>query len=778
MAKKLKLLNIEDSEFDAELLLRHLNAENYDVDFTRVDSFEVLKNALQNEKWDIVICDYSIPGLSVDEALELVKTNDPNVPFLVISGTILEEKAVELMRAGAGDYLMKDNLKRLGPAIERELQEAENRLRKMESDASLAESEKRLKLALRAAEMGVWEWNLKTDNVSGSTEFYSIWEVDESVSKFQQFTERCHPDDIDATLRRLQKSIDEREVYSGDFRIQGASGTKYVTVTALAEYDNSGNPQRVIGSIRDITDKKTTEKESREIEQRFHALASSADLVWVADGDGNISKPEISRGSFHERSLDLDDKNWWASIIHPDEQTQAIENWERSVKSRSVFEMECRIQYSDDGYRHYFIRAVPVFNDDGQIREWVGMNLDISGRKAAEEALRSSEEKLAQAQKLESVGRLAGGIAHDFNNMLTAINGYSDLALRKLERDNPLRPYLEEIRKSGERSAALTQQLLAFSRKQVLNPAVIDINQIVRETGSMLRRLINANIHFETDLANDLGAVKVDPGQLSQVLMNLIVNASDAMPAGGELRIETCNLELDERLVSFHEDATTGKYVLLQVSDTGIGIDEKIKSNIFEPFFSTKAAKGTGLGLSTVYGIVNQSGGFITVDSEPGKGATFKIFFPQVLDSRKSSKIEEGSPASSAGSERILLVEDEEMVRNLCRQVLESCGYSVVEAKDGVEALDIFETRNLNFDLLISDIVMPKMGGKELAEKINSIDPDLPVLFMSGYPDNDFVKRGVIEANVNFLQKPFTVETLTSKIRGVLDKRKMPNSLP
>lgn len=250
------------------------------------------------------------------------------------------------------------------------------------------------------------------------------------------------------------------------------------------------------------------------------------------------------------------------------------------------------------------------------------------------------------------------------------------------------------------------------------------------------------------------------------------------MPAGGELKIETCNLELDERLVSFHEDATTGKYVLLQVSDTGIGIDQKIKTNIFEPFFSTKAAKGTGLGLSTVYGIVNQSGGFITVDSEPGNGATFKIFFPQVLESRKSVKIEEDTPSSKSGSENILLVEDEEMVRNLCRQVLESRGYRVVEAKDGIEALELFETRSEKFDLLISDIVMPKMGGKELAEKIKMIDPDLPVLFMSGYPDNAFVKRGVIEAGVNFLQKPFTVETLTAKIRGVLDKRKMPNILP
>ncbi len=770
MKEKLKLLNIEDSELDTELLILHLKKEGYELDYKRVDNLHQLEEALTNEEWDIIISDYSMPGFGVDEALSFVKQTELDVPFIVISGTIGEEKAVKVMRAGASDYLMKDNLKRLAPAIERELHEAENRRRKRESEKSLIESEKRLKLALSAAKMGVWEWDIITEEVVGSSEFYSIWGIEKSVLEKKDFENAIHPEDLSYILQKIGDSIEKHELYEAEYRFIRNGEIRYVSNLGVTEYDEQGNPLKMYGTIQDITDRKKSEKELLESEQRFRALASSAHRVWGSDPDGFIQKPDSSLDRAAISKLSESEYYWWLDLIHPDERESTLEKWKESVKTREIYEIENRIVDEDKGYRYYYVRAVPVFNEDGSVREWVGMNLDITERKLAEESLHKSEAKLIQAQKLESVGRLAGGIAHDFNNMLTAINGYSDLALRKLSANDPLRHYIEEIKKSGERSASLTQQLLAFSRKQVLKPRIIDINNIIHETHSMLSRLIGEDIQFESNLAPDIKLIKVDVGQLSQVIMNLIVNARDAMPDGGKLTIETANVVFDEQFSEFYFEAKPGRYVMLTVSDTGIGMDKEVQKNIFEPFYTTKEiSKGTGLGLSTVYGIVKQSGGYIWVYSEPDKGAIFKIYFPQVEDEIKPVIEREPSPSFHSGSETVLLAEDEDMVRNLCRQVLESCGYQVIEAKNGIEALELFKENSAKVDLLMTDIVMPKMGGKELAENLRKLSPGLPILFMSGYPDDAVVRHGIIDAEMNYLQKPFTFNTLTQKVRELLD---------
>ena len=386
---------------------------------------------------------------------------------------------------------------------------------------------------------------------------------------------------------------------------------------------------------------------------------------------------------------------------------------------------------------------------------------------------REREEQFRQSQKLESVGRLAGGIAHDFNNMLTAINGYSSLTLRRLSADDPLRHNIEEIKKAGERSASLTNQLLAFSRQQVLKPRILDVNQTVNDVSFMLKRLIGEDVFLISTLDPDLGQVQVDPGQLSQVIMNLAVNARDAMPTGGTLTIETRNVHLDEEYAARHVPTEAGNYVMMSVSDTGTGIDPETRKHIFEPFFTTKEiGKGTGLGLATVYGIVKQSGGYIWVRSEPERGTTFEIYLPRI-DAPAAPAPEPAAPEElPAGSETILLVEDEPMVRNLTVEVLKDCGYNILEAENGVEALEICERGDCRIDLLMTDVVMPRMGGRELAEKIIAACPETRVLFTSGYTDDAVVRHGVIEIGTNFIQKPFSPTALASKVRSVLDSEK------
>ncbi len=383
---------------------------------------------------------------------------------------------------------------------------------------------------------------------------------------------------------------------------------------------------------------------------------------------------------------------------------------------------------------------------------------------------KNQSEQLRQAQKLESVGRLAGGIAHDFNNMLTAINGYSGLILRQLNADDSIRPKIEEIKKAGDRSAALTNQLLAFSRQQILKPKVLDINEVIIDTSKMLQRLIGEDVHFSFSPGHKIDRIEVDPGQLTQVIMNLTVNARDAMPEGGSLIIETTNVYLDENYAASHVPTKPGAYVMMAVSDTGSGMNKETLKHIFEPFYTTKeVGKGTGLGLATVYGIVKQSGALIWVYSEVGQGTTFKIYFPRVIEEGKADETVGKAENMPVGTETILLVEDEETVRSLGREVLESCGYRVIEAQNGVEALEICRNSELKIDLLLTDVVMPKMGGRELGEKLIEIYPGIRRLYMSGYTDDAVIRRGMIAEDMNFIQKPFTLELLAQKVRKVLD---------
>ena len=408
--------------------------------------------------------------------------------------------------------------------------------------------------------------------------------------------------------------------------------------------------------------------------------------------------------------------------------------------------------------------AIPVSDPEtGQMTGALVTFLDITERKHLEEQLR-------QCQKMEAVGRLAGGIAHDFNNLLTAIIGYSQLLLGRLEVGNPMQEELEEIRKAGERAASLTRQLLAFSRKELLQPQVLDLNALVANLDKMLRRLIGEDIELVTIFGPRLGRVEADPAQLEQVVLNLVVNARDAMPQGGKIVIETKNLELDEAYAHQHVGVSPGRYVMLAVSDQGCGMDAETLKHIFEPFYTTKHhAEGTGLGLSTVYGVVKQSGGNIWAYSEVGRGTTFKIYLPQVNEVVDARKTEAVSTAVAGGTETVLLAEDEKLVRKFVRSILEKSGYTVLEAHHGSEALRVALQHPGPIHLLLTDMVMPLMDGKLLAQRMVVLRPGIRVLYMSGYSENAVVHHGVLESGTAFIEKPFTVETLARKVREALD---------
>ena len=380
------------------------------------------------------------------------------------------------------------------------------------------------------------------------------------------------------------------------------------------------------------------------------------------------------------------------------------------------------------------------------------------------------EERLRQSQKMEAVGRLAGGIAHDFNNLLTVILGYTQILADGIARDSRLAESTGQIKSAADRAAGITRQLLAFSRKQVLSPRVINLNDVVLNLDSLLRRLIGEDIEVLTVPAKDLGSVKADPGQIEQVIMNLALNSRDAMLTGGKLTLETSNAILDETYARQHQPVEPGRYVMLAVSDTGIGMSAETLTRIFEPFYTTKeVGKGTGLGLSMVYGIVKQSGGYVWVYSEPNQGTTFKIYLPRVDQPVEGTSAEKTPPSVMRGTETILLVEDDPQLRQLSSSVLAHCGYNVLTASTPEEGLAVCEANRSNIRLLVTDVVMPRMNGRQLAERITKICPKVRVLYISGYTDNAIVHYGVLDAGLWFLPKPFTLSSLVAKVREVLD---------
>jgi PAS domain S-box-containing protein len=631
------------------------------------------------------------------------------------------------------------------------------------AEKALRESQRRLELIAEASKTGFWDWDLRTNQAYFSPEWMSQigYTADEIPAHFEEWKKRVHPEDLDRAMARIRKFLENPQGYfDNEFRLLHKDGSyRWILARASVLKDAQGCPYRMMGSHLDITDIKRVEEMLQEYER---VVEASQDMIAVVDRDyrflivnrafleyGGIARDQVIGHKIPE----VLEQEVFENVVKP--------KFDECLEGRLV-RFEMKYKYPRLGERELFVSYFPIEGPAGIDRVACVLE-DVTERKQLEQQFRHS-------QKMEAIGQLAGGVAHDFNNILTVINGYSELVLGQIPPENPLRNQLNEVKKAGERAAGLTRQLLAFSRQQVLAPQVLDLNQVVANVQAMLKRLIGEDIDLVTTPAEGLGQVKADPGQIEQVLLNLAVNARDAMPKGGRLSIKTANAQLGVAASQGLESVVPGYYVLLSVGDSGTGIDAETRKRIFEPFFTTKEkGKGTGLGLSTVYGIVKQSGGHIEVESELGRGTTFKIYLPRVEMTVVAKAPEKQNTELPLGTETILLVEDEPSVRLLVRTTLEAHGYDMLESTHGIEAMMIAQKHPGKIHLLLTDLVMPGMSGRMLAEQIALLHPEARFIFMSGYTDDAVVQHGGLGAGMAFLQKPFTPHALARKVRETLD---------
>ncbi|GEM_PF-1116670 len=747
-------------------------------------------------------------------------------------------------------------------------------------EQAIRRGEQRLRLAKDAAKLGIYEYDVATGTILWDARVRELWGVGaDTPITIDTFFSRMHPDDRAKIQVLLDRALDPagNGEYYAEYRVIGLGdgSERWMAATGQVSFEN-GRAVRMIGTGQDISERKRTEAELREGEERFRNMADTAPvMIWVSDTDKQFTFVNRTWLDFTGRTMEQELGRGWAASVHPDDLQRCYELFCTAFDARRRFQLECRIRRADGDYRQILCSGVPRFAPGGVFAGYIGSDIDITnlqseerfrqlaenidevfwmlelegervlyvspafervwGRSAAplfrdrewlpqtvhpedrdrhiefltkvksgpaEESYRivrpdgsvrwiydrafpvydpegkpyrvagiaedvtvhrELEEELRQAQKMEAAGRLAGGIAHDFNNLLTVVGGYLQLVLAATPASDSRHDKLQQMLKASNRASALTSQLLAFSRKQMVEPRQVNVNKLLTDMLGLLRPVMGERIRLETDLASELHCVTADPNQLEQVVMNLAANARDAMPEGGEFRIRTA-------LVGAPDGAGSGRWVRIQISDTGCGMSQIVVQHVFEPFFTTKGAgKGTGLGLSTVYGIIQQNHGTIQVTSSPGSGTTFEILLPA------SSESEEAKPAASPGgslrgTETILVAEDEAGVRELVCETLQEYGYTVLQAADGSEALRVMEAHG-RIDALLTDVIMPVMGGPELVKRVRSLAPGTKVIYMSGYTDDTLALYGLPQPGTAFLQKPFAPAALAEKLRQVLTSR-------
>jgi PAS domain S-box-containing protein len=558
-------------------------------------------------------------------------------------------------------------------------------------------------------------------------------------------------------------AITAGRVLSYDRRMLRKDGSVIlIEVTAVLLPDG-----RILTTFRDLSEQRKVENQNRESEQRFRELAENVREVFFsmdpATGRAQYVSPSYEELFGHSREHAYATPHAWTEGIHPDDRDQTFAADRLAAESGVQADAVYRIVRPDGSTRWVRGRSSPVRNAKGEIIRVVGIAEDITD-------LKRTESQSLQSAKMEAVGRLAGGIAHDFNNLLTVIMSYGQLQIEEHASDDPRRPDLDQIVSAARRAADLTKQLLAFSRRQVLQPQVLDLSDLVMNLSRMLERVIGEDIDLKSNLTSRIGCVRADSGGIEQIIMNLVVNARDAMPSGGTVTIETANVEMSGADVGAQDPIAPGPYVLLAVSDTGEGLDEAIKGHLFEPFFTTKErGKGTGLGLSTVYGIVKQSGGYVVAESERGRGATFKVYLPRIAEPAEALPPKGAHTDIRGGSEIIMLVEDEAAVRQVTRTVLERRGYTVLEADRPESAIALADSLPHPPNLVVTDVILPGISGRQLAGLLEEKWPGLKVLYLSGYMDDAIARHGVLERGVALLEKPFTPDALALKVRQVLD---------
>ena len=635
---------------------------------------------------------------------------------------------------------------------------------RVRAEADRDASERRTRLAMAAARMGIWETDIVKGTQEWDDEYWRLLGCPEPRPKTtDEFFRLVHPDDHERLHSAFERSLAGNVDYEAEYRILWPDGqVRWHSVLGHPIFDNDGKPLRMLGVGWDITERKRYEDALRSSEARLAAALAAVRMgTWVWDQStdtADINQQEIELFGLEPNESFVSTERL-LERVHPDDREFLLSSARQAIAGGSPFEHEFRVVLPGGDVRWLAGRVKPVVDAEGHVRIY-GVNYDITDKRRLEEQLR-------QSQKMEAFGQLAAGVAHDFNNLLTVISGYSDILSMRLFEDDPNRQLVESISDAGRRAAALTRQLLTFTRLAVLDPRIIDLNAVVADMEKMLRGLVGENIVLTTDLEKELSPVRVDSSQIGQVLLNLVINARDAMPHGGRLTIKTRNANLGfEKGAAPHENQP-GKYAQLVVSDTGVGVDAGVTGRIFEPFFTTKrAGEGTGLGLAVVHGIVKQSGGTIEVRSEPGS-TSFNVYLPAAAEHRPPQH-DSADSAWLHGTETILLVEDEDFSYRFAAAALAEHGYSVIEAVNAADAVQLAQNRREPIHLLLTEVVMPGLAGPRLAEQMKGLFPRLKVLFVSGY--TDAVRHCEQHEHLAFLQKPFTPRELLQKVREVLDE--------
>jgi PAS domain S-box-containing protein len=766
--KPLRVLFIEDRQEHVELSVHCLRQAGLEVRCDVAQNAEEFAACLDRSAYDVVLADYSLPAWSGMEGLKVLRQRGLDTPLILVTGTAGEETAVDCIKQGAADYILKDRLARLPVAVCRALEEKQRHAEQARSHDALRESEERFRHLFEEAPVAYHEIDRQgiVRRVNRTECELLGYARDEILGRpawafvVPEQRELVRETVLRKMLAPYLPVVFEREWMRRD-------GTRLtVEMHESLILDAQGEVTAIRAAWLDVTVREQAEQALRNNEQFLSSVfASIQDGLSVLDTEFNIVRVNPAMEHWFAHAMPLVGKKCWEAYHGRTAPCESCPSGRALETGAAAYEVKPRLQAGSQAVGWQEVHSFPLLDPaTGRSSGVIEYVRDITEHRRLEEQFR-------QAQKMEAVGRLAGGIAHDFNNLLMVIRGYSDLLLEELKPADSRRRALEEIRKAGERAATLTLQLLAFSRKQVLQPQILDLNAVVSNINTMLRRLIGEDIELTMLPGAALDRVQADPGQVEQVIMNLAVNACDAMPHGGKLTIETANVNLDEDYARRDGSAAPGPYVRLSVSDTGCGMDAETRARIFEPFFTTKErGKGTGLGLATVYGIVKQSGGYIWVYSEVGRGTVFKIYLPRAPGSAEVRQQEEVQQTLPGGVETVLVAEDDPAVRALVCGALASRGYTVQEARDGREALAAARGYKGPIHLLLTDVVLPHMSGRRLAERLLAERPESRLLYMSGYTDDAVVSHGVSAGNVPFLQKPFSASALSRKVREVLDR--------
>ncbi len=769
---KLRILINEDTPSDGDLLEHAIRKAGFDFTARRVETRDDFLSALQEFMPHVIISDYRLPTFDGMQALELANEHVPLIPFIIVTGSMNEETAVECMKAGADDYVLKDHIVRIGPAIGAAMARKRALWEKIVTEQSLASSERKFRTIFENAndaillldDILIVDCNPMAERVFGCPR-EAI--VGRPPYDFSPDFQKDGTSSRDLATQRIRKSLEGFSQYF-EWRHLNSDGTPFDVDIGLSLVHIDGKPL-VVAVLRDITEKKRAETDLRESEKKFQILSQEFNALLDAIPDTILLQSrdleiiwanKAALLSFGGRDLENGDRHCYR-LVHetsiPYENCPVLQCLRTGTPAKNIMPVR--------GDMIWEVRAIPVRDDSGEVMSVIEIGRDIT-------ELKKLEQQLIHAQKMEAVAQLSGGIAHDFNNIVTALIGYANLLLMQIPEDGTSRHFAEQILATSERAAELTRKILAFGRKKVFNLEPVDISDLIAGLKSFLERIIGEEIEIQINLSTDILTVPADCSQIEQVLMNLATNARDAMPDGGLLVISTSRCELDHVFIDTFGFGEEGVYACIAVSDTGTGMNAATVKRIYEPFFTTKEpGKGTGLGLAIVYGIIKEHKGFITVHSIPGAGTTFRIFLPLIRRQAQKSDIRQVQP-DLGGYETILIAEDDEGVRKSAVNFLTGFGYRMLEAADGAEALALFSTFKNEVDLLILDVVMPDKGGREVAETARQIRPDVRVLFNSGYPLDLLQYKGILGKDVHFFTKPIDPRELLTKVREVLDERK------